>query len=132
MRDLYYFLFKNILFFSFILITSIILLSFTSCIGSYSKANYLKDFNAFVTEVEANQDLYTSHEWDIADKEYENFTTTLYQEVHASLTPEDQRQIGTLKASFKSLRLKNMLKNGIQSFKDGLDQAAGAVEGLVD
>lgn len=132
MGKIYYYRLKILSSFTLVILLSTILLSIVACSGSYTKVNYLNDFEKFVVEIEANHFNYTSHEWELADNKYEHLTISLYQQVQASLTSEDQKTIGKLKARYESLKLKNTIKNGIKSIKDGLQQAAGALENVID
>lgn len=119
------------LFTTFILMV-VVLLCVTACDAFYSKDKYLKDFERFVAQTEQNFINYTNDDWDNTDLEYNQFTSELYQKVYSKLTVEDQKQIGKLKARYQTTKLKSEINGTIQSIKDDVIQAKGALEEVVD
>lgn len=113
------------------LFTAAFIFCVAACNTLYSKENYLKNYELFVTQTEQNYTNYTNQDWENSDLEYNKFTSELYQKVYSQLTSEDQHQIGKLKTRYETIKLKIEINNSIQSIKDGVEQTSGALEELV-
>jgi phosphoglycolate phosphatase-like HAD superfamily hydrolase len=99
-----------------------------SCSYFYSKEKYLRDYEQFVSRIEAQSDNFTPAQWDEAQFRYDEFNTELYQRVYADLTPADQQAIGRLKARYTKVQLKYEFNKLLDGVKDGVEQLKGAVE----
>ena len=111
--------------------TAAVLFIVTSCNFVYSKENYLKDFDQFVTQVETEYTQFTTLDWKNTDLKYTKFTSELYQEVRTQLSSEDQQQIGRLKARYEKIKFIFNIKNALDDIKNTSDQVKGAIEEFV-
>lgn len=98
----------------------------------YSKEDYLKDFDQWVTQVETNSPNYTNQEWEEADSQYQLYAVQLYEKVYEDLDFYDQQNIGKLKIRYRNLKLKNDIDNIIQFVEDGVQQTIGAIEEVLN
>lgn len=115
-----------------IIMIVVLLFLISSCNTFNSKTNYLSDFENFVQRTEKEYINYTYNEWEVIDNEYENYTGELYDKVYTKLTQEDQRNIGKLKGRYHVIKLKVEFKRTIQVIKDGIEQASGAVDEILN
>jgi len=100
----------------------------TSCDHFYSKDNYLRDFEKFVTEIEENASAFTPTDWNEIHLQFDQLNTELYQRIHSELTSEDQQKIGHLKARYAKVMLKHNLNEMLDNVEDGVEQLKGAME----
>lgn len=114
------------------IIMAAVIFCVTACNLFYSKENYLKDFDTFVSQVETKYTQYTPQDWESAELQYTKFSSELYQKVHSQLSSEDQQQIGRLKARYEKIKFIFNIKNALDDLKNTSDQVKGAIQEFVD
>jgi hypothetical protein len=111
--------------FKFILL--LIVLLNQSC-SFKAKDNYLKDFTAFVSDVENNYTSYTTEDWALINDEFNEFTGYKFDQQSNTLTDEDKKEIGKLVARFSVVRAKGYGKQ----LKSEIDDAKKYIEGFLE
>lgn len=99
-------------------------------VACQSKNGYLNQFEKFISTVEQDCANYSTEDWAGADAQFEAFTETEYQKHESKLTPEDQNQIGRLKAKYYKVRYKSAIKQVGDVLEDFEEQAEGFVDEL--
>lgn len=97
-------------------------------VACQSKNGYLNQFEKFISTVEQDCANYSTEDWAGADAQFQAFTTTEYQKYESKLTPEDQNQIGRLKAKYYKVRYKSAMQQAGDYVEDVMDEVEGFVE----
>lgn len=127
--------------FSFLCLTVVAFLAFTSCATKQEK--FVNNLSCFVADVEeaANAGEITTADWEMLDEEFKNYHIE-YQELSKSLTKDQQRDVGELYAKYAKLRLIGLggtvndycgfLEGVIGELGDSLDSIEDSILGLLD
>ncbi len=99
-----------------------------SCNVPMNKDSYVKGFESFVAEVEANGANYTLNDWEKADERYENFTDDYYERFAGKLTPEDQNALGRCAARYGKVRMASARQGMSDDIEDGINFMEGYLE----
>ena len=101
-----------------IIITAFAILTLASC---ENKESYIQDFSQFVQEVEDHADKYT-------DKEFDNFTGSIYKKYAEELTAEEKIEIAKCQTTYTALKAKAGIKNSLENLKEAAQKAKEAFE----
>lgn len=113
--------------FSFLAIVAAMLL-FASCKAGLTKNGYLKNFEKFVTTMEAEGDNYTKGQMDESLETYEFYTDDCVKKYNDKLTKEDYKKIGSLSARYQKV----LLKWYMGALGDAMDNGGGVLEGWLN
>lgn len=97
-------------------------------VACQSKNGYLNQFEKFISTVEQDCANYSTEDWAGADAQFQAFTETEYQKYEDKLNPEDQNQIGRLKAKYYKVRY----KSAMQQAGDYVEDVMNVVDGFVE
>lgn len=100
--------------------------------SSYSKDDYLTDFENFVLDVEIRYKNYSANDWEERDIEFQRFADEYYQQYKEELTNEDKKQVGKLKANYQTTKIKYNAGKIIDKVEDGLNQLEGIIESVTE
>ena len=100
--------------YAIVAVTSILIL-ITSCnsIPPLSKKAYIKQFIAFVNDVELNYKAYTKENWEKADARFEKLAEKYYDKYKNKMTEDEILKINKLKGKYLGFRMKGKSKKDL-------------------
>ncbi len=113
-----------------LILITISILTLCACTEGLSKKRYLKNFEKFITEIEADS-LFVK-DLDKIEDTYEKYSEELFAVHKDELTSQDKEDVGELKARYFKVMIKrdlNVVKDAIEEFGD---QASGFIKELFE
>ena len=96
-----------------------------SCTESNSKSVYVEHFKEFIEEIEQDEDFEITDE---VKAKYDEYADELFNKHKEELTPEEQKEIGRLKARY----VKAQLKRAADAASKAADKYGKQAEGFIN
>lgn len=109
----------------------LVLVGFVVLSSCNSPQHFLSEFESFVVEVEEGYDSYSSDDWDEASEAYSYYTES-FNEYRNTMTAEEKRQYGHLKARCDKLFVIGTINKELNVIDDVLTIGEGYIEELLD
>lgn len=94
-----------------------------------SKEQYLRDYADFMKDIENNKDSFTAEEWEEKDKQFERYSSEMYQQFEGELGLLEQGKVmknAVIYAKHRGLNaIKNINNNG--DISNAIDELKGAI-----
>ena len=87
-----------------------------------TKGRYLRQFERFVDEVEAESPTYASDaEWEAVEERFVELADVQYERYRPVLTPEERRRVKRLQGRYLALQVKYLGRRGSEELRDTIE-----------